>query len=281
MSMPGRAFLDWRRAGLLWPAALLIVGFCVSLAGLFTASLREGSHAPTLTHYVTVVSDPLYRDYLVVTLRIALITVGLGLLLGVPFAFWIAKTKRRWLRAFLIMSVTVPFLTGMIVRLYALTIILGNTGLINEFLRWIGVVPANDFFPLLRHETGVVIGTTAFALPFMIFLLVGSFRRMDDTLEEAAASLGANEITTLFRVTLPLLLPGIVAAASLGFVLASVAFSSPLVLGGGSVNMVANAIYSEAMQSLNAGRAATLAVLSLVVTGAVLAAARKIQPSRA
>jgi ABC-type spermidine/putrescine transport system permease subunit I len=276
MKAPGGALLDWRRAGLLWPAGLLIIGFCVSLAGLLGASLSNGSGAPTLEHYATVVSDSLYRDYLVVTLRIAVITVVLGLLLGVPFAFWIARAKGRWLRAFLIMSVTVPFLTGMIVRLYALTIILGNTGLANDFLRWIGFIPADDFVPLLRHETGVVIGTTAFALPFMIFLLVGSFRRMDGTLEEAAASLGANEVTTLFRVTLPLLMPGIVAAASLGFVLSSVAFSSPLVLGGGSVNMVANAVYSEAMQSLNMGRAATLAVISLFVTAVVLALARRV-----
>src|SRR5690606_29002152 len=139
-------------------------------------------------------------------------------LLGLPIAFWITRTKRAWVRAALIMCVVVPFLTSMIVRLYALTIILANTGLVNQFFRWLGVVPQNGFVPLLRHEPGVMIGTIAFVLPFMIFLLIGSFRRMDVSLEEAAYSLGASEVRAFFRVTLPLLVPGIVAAASLGFV---------------------------------------------------------------
>jgi putative spermidine/putrescine transport system permease protein len=175
------------------------------------------------------------------------------------------------------MCITVPFLTSMIVRLYAFTIILGNSGLVNQFLRWSGLVDPDGFVPLLRHEAGVIVGTTAFVLPFMTFMLMGSFRRMDSTLEEAAFSLGADPLTTFFRVTLPLLLPGIAAAASLGFVLSSVAFSSPLVLGGGSVVMVANAIYSEAMQVMNRGLAAALAILSLLLTVAVLYPARRFE----
>jgi putative spermidine/putrescine transport system permease protein len=144
-------------------------------------------------------------------------------------------------------------------------------------VRWAGWIPQDSFLPLLRHEPGVIIGTTAFVLPFMIFMLIGSFRRMDTTLEEAASSLGANEFKTFFRITLPLLTPGIVSAASLGFVLASVAFSTPLILGGGTVNMIANAVYSEAVQSLDRGVAATLAVISLVVTVFVLYGARRFE----
>lgn len=268
-----------QRSLLIWPALILTAFFCISIAGLLAASFQAagGGHGYTLAHYVRVLTEPLYLDQLVATLRIGFITVLIGLLLALPIAFWVVRTKRNWVRAALIMCVTVPFLTSMIVRLYALTIILANTGLVNQFLRWIGWVPQDGFLPLLRHEPGVIIGTTAFVLPFMIFMLIGSFRRMDGTLEEAAASLGANEFKVFFRVTLPLLTPGIISAMSLGFVLASVAFSSPLILGGGSVNMVANAIYSEAVQVLDRGTAATLAVLSLAVTALILYWARRFE----
>lgn len=265
----------WPRFAMVSPALILTAAFVLSLATLLAASIFDRDGRFTFANYQRIVSEPMFREYLWVTLRISLNTVVVALLMALSLAFWIVRTRRRWLRAVLIMCVTVPFLTSMIVRLYAFTIILGNTGLVNQFLRWSGLVDANGFLPLLRHEPGVVIGTTAFVLPFMTFMLMGSFRRMDSTLEEAAFSLGADPLTTFCRVTLPLLLPGIAAAASLGFVLASVAFSSPLVLGGGSVIMVANAVYSEAVQLMNRGLAAALAILSLLVTFAVLYPARR------
>jgi ABC-type spermidine/putrescine transport system permease subunit I len=265
----------WPEFVLVSPALILTAGFVLSLATLLAASVFGSDGNFTLEHYRRIAFEPMFRDYLWVTLRISLWTVVAALLMALSLAFWIVRTPRRWLRALLIMCVTVPFLTSMIVRLYAFTIILGNTGLVNQFLRWSGMVDADGFISLLRHEPGVIIGTTAFVLPFMTFMLMGSFRRMDSSLEEAAFSLGADPLTTFWRVTLPLLLPGIAAAASLGFVLASVAFSSPLVLGGGSVIMVANAIYSEAVQVMNRGLAAALAILSLLLTFAVLYPARR------
>lgn len=268
-----------RRSVLMWPALILIALFVLSIGGLLSASFQDSSGGSqyTLAHYVRVLTEPLYLDQLLATLRIGFTTVLIGLLLALPISFWVVRTRRTWVRAALIMCITVPFLTSMIVRLYALTIILANTGLVNQFLRWSGLIAKDGFLPLLRHEPGVIIGTTAFVLPFMIFMLIGSFRRMDATLEEAAASLGADEFRTFFRITLPLLAPGVVGAVSLGFVLASVAFSSPLILGGGSVNMVANAIYSEAVQVLNPGVAATLAVLSLLATVLILYWARRFE----
>ena len=262
---------------LLVPALLLSGAFVASLFVLFFSSSVGSDGVFTMEHYGRILGDPLFRDYLWVTLRIALYTVAISLLIGLTMAFWIVRTRHPWLRSALIMCITVPFLTSMIVRLYAFTIILGNAGLVNKFLRWVGLVESDGFLPLLRHESGVIFGTTTFVLPFMIFMLIGSFRRMDSTMEEASYSLGAGRLTTFFKITLPLLVPGIAAAASLGFVLSSVAFSSPLVVGGGSVTMLANAIYSEAVQLLNRGMAAALAILSLILTFAVLYPVRRFE----
>jgi putative spermidine/putrescine transport system permease protein len=260
------------------PAFLTVLFFAFALLVLLQTSLFESTgsqptmstSALTLSNYRKLLSDPLYLDYFLVTIRVSVATVILSLLLGLPMAFWIVRTPNRTLRAVLIIAVTIPFLTSIIVRLYALTQVLANTGLINQLLRWLGVIAPDEFVPLIRNEFGVILGTTSFALPFVIFMLTGVFRRFDQTLEEAAASLGADELTAFRMITLPLLMPGIVSAALLAFVLASVAFSSPLVLGGGVVDMVANAIYSQAVLILNRSLAAALAVLALMVTLLVL-----------
>jgi putative spermidine/putrescine transport system permease protein len=202
------------------------------------------------------------------------------LFLGLPMAFWIVRTPSRSLRALLVIAVTIPFLTSIIVRLYALTQVLANTGLINQLLRWSGLIAPDEFVPLMRTEFGVILGTTSFALPFVIFMLTGVFRRFDQTLEEAAASLGADELSAFWKITLPLLMPGIISAALLAFVLASVAFSSPLVLGGGVVDMIANAIYNQSVLILNRGLAAALAVLALIVTLLVLYLASRLERGR-
>lgn len=124
--------------------------------------------------------------------------------------------------------------------------------------------------PLIRNETSVAIGLVYFVLPFVVFTLAGSFKRFDRTLEEAAANLGADELVTLFRVTLPLMAPGILAAGTLAFVLAGTAFATPLVLGGSAVRMVANAIYDQALFAQNLPVAATLSAVALAFTVACL-----------
>jgi putative spermidine/putrescine transport system permease protein len=111
-------------------------------------------------------------------------------------------------------------------------------------------------------------------------MLLNMFRRVDLTLEEAAQSLGASELRVFWHVTLPLMAPGILSAALLAFILSSVAFSSPLVLGGSSVTMVANAIYNQAVVLLNRGTAAALAVVSLLITLAVLYPAKHLERRR-
>ena len=247
--------------------------FVVALLSLFAASFYtsgQGGGSLTLSNYVKALSDPLYIGTLAVTVRIAGMTSLVAIMLGLPIAFWIVRTESSALRSGLIMLVTIAFLTSVIVRLFALVQVLGNNGLINETLRLLGIIGPNEFLPLMRNEFGVIVGTLSFATPFVIFMLAGSFRRFDKTLEEAAQGLGADELTTFFRVTVPLLLPGIVNALLLVFVLSSVTFASPLILGGGAVNMISNRIYDQAMIVFNTNFAAALAVIALMATLSIL-----------
>jgi len=265
-----------QRLSPLWlalPACLVLFIFGIGLLDLLLWSLRSsgslGAEAlgPVgLQTYARILSDPLYLGALGATLRLSAVSTIASLVLGLPIAYWIVRTPSARVRATLIMLVAVPFMTGLIVRLYALMLVLGNTGLVNRVLHGLGILPENDFLPLIRNETSVAIGLTYFVLPFVIFTLAGGFRRFDRTLEEAAQSLGADEVITFFRVTLPLLAPGVLAAGTLAFVLAGTAFATPLLLGGSAVRMIANVIYDQAMFAQNLPVAAALSAVALVFT---------------
>ncbi|WP_322101902.1 ABC transporter permease [Paraburkholderia sp. J41] len=263
---------------ILLPVALCLLLFGIALAGL----LIDGFHAPasgsaqpsaawTFANFSRVFGDPLYRDTMTSTLRLSVLTTAASLVLGLPISFWMNRGESRRVRSVLIMLVAVPFLTSLVVRLYALMLLLGNAGLINQLLRAGGIVAPGSFFPLIRNPLSVLIGLTYFVLPFVIFTLSGSFRRHDRTLAEAAQTLGADEWMTLWHVQLPLLMPGIAAAGTLAFVLASTAFATPLILGGSAVRMLGNAIYDEAMVSQNMATAASLSLIALVLTVGCLA----------
>lgn len=226
--------------------------------------------------YVRIFSDSLFRRAIYTTFSLSAMATLASLALGLPIAYWIVRTESRRVRAALIMLVAVPFMTSLIVRLYSLMLVLGNTGLINRLLQALGVIAENDFLPLIRNEVSVTIGLTYFVLPFVIFTLAGAFRRYDRTLEEAAQNLGADEVSTFFRVTMPLLAPGVLAAGTLAFVLAGTAFATPLILGGSAVRMIANVIYDQALFAQNMPIAAGMSAVALVFTLVCLYAAGRI-----
>lgn len=265
---------------LLAPALLILLLFGAALADLLAWSLYSDGKLGTapvgsigLGTYARVLSDPLYMGAILATFRLSAISTIAALALGLPVAYWIVRTPSSRVQAVLIILVAVPFMTSLIVRLYALLLVLGNSGLLNTVLQALGWLPENDFVALVRNELGVTVGLVYFVLPFVIFTLAGSFRRYDRTLEDAAQNLGADEVTTFIRVTFPLLMPGILAAGTLAFVLAGTAFATPLILGGSSVRMIANVIYDQAMFAQNMPVAAALSVLALLFTIACLYAA--------
>lgn len=289
VSHPGVAGAPRRRNALatgfalILPGLLIILVLVVALADLFAWSFYvqrptgEGPADLTIANYALVFSDPLYLRPLWTTIRLSTITMIACIALSLPLAYWIARAPSAFTRATLIMLVAVPFFVGHIVKLYALLLVLGNTGFVNHALQYLGLLEPSEFIPLVRNDRSVIIGLVVFVLPFTTFILVGLFRRLDTAMEEAAQSLGADKITTFLEVTLPLILPGVVSAAILAFVLAGTAFATPLILGGGAVKMVANTIYDQAMYVLNMPLASSLAVIALVATVAILALSGRLE----
>jgi putative spermidine/putrescine transport system permease protein len=188
----------------------------------------------------------------------------LSLLLGYPLAYVIVRTDSSLLRGFLLLSLVVTFLSGTVTRAYAWLIILGNNGLINATLARLGVTDTP--LRLVYNETGVIIALLHFALPFFALTMLGPLKNVPRALEESAINLGATRLHAFARVTLPLSVPGIVAASSLTFAVALGSFLFPMVLGGGRVRFVANAIYQLMFATYDIPFAAATATVFLVVS---------------
>ncbi|MFA5521192.1 MAG: ABC transporter permease [Castellaniella sp.] len=194
-----------------------------------------------MAHYARYLGSPSERDVLWRTLWISTeLTLG-SLIIGYPMAYVIVRSASSGWRRFLMLSLVVTFLSGTVTRAYAWLIILGNSGLINTFLRKTGFTDAPVH--LIYNETGVFISLLHFVLPFFVLTMMAPLKNISRSLEDAAVNLGASRWRSFFLVTLPLSVPGIVAASSLTFAVALSSFLFPLVLGGGRVRMAANAIY--------------------------------------
>ncbi len=237
-----------RQAGLLvLPCLAVLVGlFLLPQALMLLASLWQRSpygglvHEWTLANYVRAV-DPLYVWILVRSFWLAFLTTLLCLLVGWPVAYWLGLRVDPRFRNALLVLVILPFWTSFLVRLYAWIFLLRQEGLVNLGLASLGLPP----LPLLYNDFAVMLGQVYGELPFMILPLYASIEKLDRSLLEAAADLGAAPVRRLSRVTLPLTAPGITAGCLLVFIPSLGAFLAPDLLGGGRTAYVGNLVQSQ------------------------------------
>jgi len=215
-----------------------------------------------LGNYAFLFSDALYVNSYLTSLKIAGISTALTLLIGYPMAYAIARCSPAWRAVFLTM-VILPFWTSFLIRVYAWVGILKPEGLLNEFLLWSGLIsePLQIYFT----PTAVYIGIVYSYLPFMVLPLYSTLEKLDLSLMEAAADLGARPLTTFWRVTLPLSLPGIAAGCFLVFIPAVGEFVIPELLGGSSTQMIGRTLWSEFFQNRDWPIASAVAVLLLLI----------------
>lgn len=232
---------------LLVPCALaLVLLFVLPQMLMFEASLGRRSayggvvHAWGAANYLRAL-EPLYLGIFGRSLGLALVTTLLCLVLGYPVAYWLAIRVPARRRGALLVLVILPFWTSFLVRLYAWVFLLRNEGLVNLLLARFGVPPLS----LLYNDLAVLVGQVYGELPFMILPLYVSIERLDRSLLEAAADLGAGPARALWRVTLPLTLPGIGAGCVLVFIPSLGAYLAPDLLGGARTVYIGNLIQSQ------------------------------------
>ncbi len=226
---------------IIWAVFMLVLP--MGLIGLYSV-MEHGnsiiSFSFTLEHYVKFFTDPDFLLILWRSLLIAVKTTLICLLLGYPVAYFIAKSKEKVQNA-LILCITLPMWINMLVRTYAWIGMLSEGGLIQKVLQIFGLGDTD----LLYTEGAVLLGMVYNFLPFMILQIQTSLSKMDNSLLEASADLGASPIQTFRRITLPLSLPGVINGITLVFLPAVSSFFIPKLLGGGRYFLIGNMIENQ------------------------------------
>jgi putrescine transport system permease protein len=229
---------------------VLLIAFALPADGVPPYSLGF-----TLDNLWLVATDPLYRDALSRSLRVAGVSTCVCLVMGFPMALAIARAAPRW-RNPLLLAVMLPFWTGFLMRINAWIGLLADDGLI---VRTLGLSR------LLYTDTAMYIGMVYTYLPFMVLPLYARLSRLDPGLMEAAADLGAPPSRVFLRVILPLSLPGIAAGATLVFVPAIGEYVIPALLGGPQAQLIGKVLWEEFFANRDWPTASAVAVSLLLV----------------
>jgi putrescine transport system permease protein len=266
-----------RRALIGLPFLWLGVFFLLPLLIVAAISFAESADAIppfkltwTLANYCTLAQGCL-RVY-VSSLGLAALATLLCLLIGYPVAFAIARTPGVW-RQLLLFLVMLPFWTSFLIRVYAWIAILEPNGLVNQSLIAVGLIAAP--LPLLNNQFSVELGLVYSYLPFMILPLYGNLSRLDQSLIEAAADLGARPMQTFLGVTLPLTFPGIAAGSLLVLIPAIGEFVIPDLLGGPDTLMIGKVLWDEFFNNRDWPVAAAVAVVLVAALAVPLLAAQR------
>jgi putrescine transport system permease protein len=198
-------------------------------------------HAYT-DNFVFLVRDALYANAWLHSLWVATVCTLFCLLIGYPMAYGIARARPA-LRTVLLMLVILPFWTSFLLRVYAWIGLLKINGLVNNTLLALGVI--DQPLVMLQTDFAVYLGIVYSYLPFMILPLYATLEKMDLTLLEAAADLGARPFKAFWSVTLPLSVPGIIAGSMLVFIPAMGEFVIPALLGGPDSLMIGRVLWDE------------------------------------
>jgi putrescine transport system permease protein len=216
----------------------------------------------SVDNYLYLAEDSLYLKAYLGSLWIAAVSALLTLLVGFPLAYGMARAPKAW-RPLLLMLVILPFWTSFLIRVYAWIGILKPEGLLNQLLLAMGAI--DQPLAILNTNWAVYIGIVYSYLPFMVLPLYAALEKLDESLLEAAADLGAPPLTAFWKITVPLAVPGIVAGLMLVFIPAVGEFVIPDLLGGAQTLMIGRTLWSEFFLNRDWPLASAVAVVLLVL----------------
>lgn len=270
----------------------LAVFFLVPLGFVWVLSVGEKQGiidiaiTGTVANYVRAV-DPLYLSILWDSLWIAGITTVICLMVGFPIAMAINFAPSRW-KPILLLLIILPFWTNLLIRTYALIAVLRSQGYINGFFETIWQAITNTLialgidpvpmmgpwfepFDLLYNQGAVIYGLVYVHLPFMVLPLYAALERLDKSYLEASLDLGAGQWRTLFAITVPLAMPGIISGVIITFIPALGTFLTPNLLGGPDSQMIGNVIENQFKSANDWPFGAAMSFLLMYVTFGALA----------
>jgi spermidine/putrescine transport system permease protein len=262
---------SWKPWALLSPALsavflLLVIPVCFIVVYSFWLRSPTGADIAAFQfgNYGKFFADYFYPSILLRTIRVALESVALCLVMGYIPAYFFYRSETRF-KSVLLLLIMLPFWISFIIRTMSWINILGDTGLINHYLIKFGIL--SEPLGMLYNEGSVLMGLIQYLLPFMILNVYVSLEGIDKSLLEAARSMGCTEWQAFREVTLPLSLPGVSAGCLLVFVLTAGTYLPPMILGGPKNEMIANMIFKRVIGTLDwpFGSAISVILLGLLL----------------
>jgi putative spermidine/putrescine transport system permease protein len=250
---------------------VVLIGDSFSTSSATTALARSSL---TFDNYRAFAADGVTLRVFLATVRLAVLITITCAVLGYPLALFLRRARSR-LRIVVFALVVSPLLTSVIVRNVGWLLILGREGLVNAALRRAGVIDSP--LPLLYNTFGVVLGVTHVYLAFLVLPLLANLIAIDPSVEESASSLGAPPWRVFLHVTLPLSLPGIIAGATLVFILSMGVYLTPVIMGGSFVNTLPMIITDLVRNQYDWSRASAFAMVLLIFVGAILVLSQDMQ----
>jgi len=236
-----------------------------TVAGSWHILLRFGNYVSIFTDAtdgVGAFGNTIYMEAYRTSLKFAFLTTLACLLIGYPFAYFLARARPS-IRPALLMLVMLPFWTSFLLRVYAWKGILADQGVLNQLLLSLGII--REPLVMLYTDVSMLVGMTYVYCPFMILPLYATLVKMDFRLLEAAHDLGASAWKAFWLITVPLSKSGIIAGSMLVFIPSVGEFVIPSLLGGAENIMIGRVVWDEMFSSNNWPRAAALSVVMILL----------------
>jgi ABC-type spermidine/putrescine transport system permease subunit I len=250
--------------------AWMLAFYALPVVAMLLRSVAEPTW--TLENLIRLVTDNVSLRVFLITFRTAAVVTVCVALIGYPVAFALAQMRRSWANVLLLL-VLLPFWTSVLVRTYAWMVLLGRTGVMNQFLLYLGAI--DEPMRVLNTSLAVYIAMTHILLPYMILPTYSVLLEIDRALPRAAAGLGATPFAVLREVWLPLSMPGAAAGAMLVFVLSLGFFITPALVGGPR-DLVVALLIQQQVDLVNWPFASALSAALLLVTLLVLAVGHRV-----
>jgi putative spermidine/putrescine transport system permease protein len=261
------------------PLAWLVGVYLASLGSLLVQSFWRADelspnpiHVWNLDNYrAFLTGDTVYRSIVARTLGFAAVTTIVDIALAFPLAYYLTRVATPRTRRLVLVLITVPLFSSLIVRLYSVRLILDDGGILHSLLSTFGLNVQIGF-----SETAMAIAFAYVWLPFMILPVYAALERVPGSLIEAARDLGARGPTTFRTVVLPLAFPGVVAGSIFTFSLTLGDFITPAIVGGDNHQLIGSVVYSNFGIANNAPFAAAFATVPLAIMAVYLLTARRL-----
>ncbi len=250
---------------LLWLILLIVIPHI----DLFISSFKvDGQKGFTLENYMAFFGDSIYWRTFLNTALYAIGVTFLAFLVTFPIAFYLTKVVSKKYAGFLTLLLLIPLWVGELVTIYGWMIILGDHGVINEFLLYLGIIKKP--IKLLYTDFSMIIGLLYMSMLFMIVPIMSTLESLDDSLIEAASDLGASKWDIFTKIVIPYSMPGITSGSIIVFMLVIGDYVAPDILGGKSSLWFTEQIYNDFLSTFNWNEGAAFGFLLLLLSSAII-----------